>query len=153
DDLARPGMAHAVVVRSPHAHARVRSVDGRRALAHPGVLACLTAADLAGAPNIPIRQGAKAAHAPYLQPPLATDRVRYAGEPVAVVVAIDRAVAVDARDLVEIEYDVLPALVDAGDAQLSGSPLLFPEGNVADSWTTALGDVDAALRDSACVVR
>ncbi|PWU19546.1 MAG: xanthine dehydrogenase, partial [Candidatus Rokuibacteriota bacterium] len=71
----------------------------------------------------------------------------------AVVVAIDRTVAVDARELVEIDYDVLPALVDAGDAQRSGSPLLFPEGNVADAWTTTLGDVDAALRDSACVVR
>ncbi len=153
DDLARPGMAHAVIVRSPHAHARVRRVDGRRALAQPGVLACLTGADLGGVPAIPIRQGGKPAHVPYLQPPLAGDRVRYVGEPVAVVVATDRASAVDARELVEIEYDVLPALVDADDAERSGGPLLFPEGNVADSWTTALGDVDAALREAACVVR
>ncbi|MGH7392645.1 MAG: xanthine dehydrogenase family protein molybdopterin-binding subunit, partial [Candidatus Rokuibacteriota bacterium] len=100
DDLARPGMAHAVIVRSPHAHARVRRVDGRRALAQAGVLACLTGADLAGVPAIRIRQGGKPAHAAYLQPPLAGDRVRYAGEPVAVVVATDRAGAVDARELV-----------------------------------------------------
>lgn len=153
DDLARPGMAHAVIVRSPHAHARLRRVDGRRALAQPGVLACLTGADLAGVPPIRIRQGGKPAHAAYLQPPLAGDRVRYAGEPVAVVVATDRAGAVDARELVEIEYDMLPALVDAEEAGRSGSPQLFPEGNVADSWTTALGDVDAALREAACVVR
>ena len=148
DDLIRPSMAHAVIVRSPHAHARVRKVDGRRALARPGVLACVTGADLAGVPTIPIRQGGKPAHAAYLQPPLAGDRVRYAGQPVAVVVATDRVAAVDARELVEIEYDVLPALVGPDEA----GPLLFPDGNVVDSWTTALGDVDTALREAACVV-
>jgi CO/xanthine dehydrogenase Mo-binding subunit len=153
DDLARPGMAHAVIVRSPHAHARVRHVDPRRALAQPGVLACLTGADLAGVPPIPLRLGAKPALVPYLQPPLATGTVRYAGEPVAVVVATDRAAAVDARELVGVDYDVLPALLDAEDAGRPGSPLLFPEGNVADSWTTALGDVDTALREAPCVVR
>src|SRR5213594_1081626 len=100
DDLARPGMVHAVIVRSPHAHARVVHVDARRALAQKGVLACVTGADLGGVPPIPIRQGAKPAHAAYLQPPLAGDRVRYVGEPVAVVVATDRASAVDARELV-----------------------------------------------------
>jgi len=153
DDLTRPGMVHAVIVRSPHAHARVLRVDGRRALAQPGVLACLTAADLAGVPPIPIRQGGKPRHEPYLQPPLARDRVRYVGEPVAVVVAIGRAAAVDARELVEIEYEVLPALVDGEEAEHGGAALLYPEGNVADSWSTALGDVDAALAQAACVVR
>jgi carbon-monoxide dehydrogenase large subunit len=152
DDLVRPGLAHAVIVRSPHAHAYVRRVDTRRALAQPGVLACLTGADLAGVPPIRIRQGEKPAHAAYLQPPLARDRVRYAGEPVAVVVATDRATAVDARELVEIEYDPLPALVDAEDAGRDVGPRLFREGNVADAWTTAIGDVDAALRTAACVV-
>jgi carbon-monoxide dehydrogenase large subunit/6-hydroxypseudooxynicotine dehydrogenase subunit gamma len=153
DDLVRPGMVHAVVVRSPHAHARLRRVDARRALALPGVLACVTGADLAGVPTIPIRQGGKPAHAAYLQPPLARDTVRYAGEPVAVVVATDRACAVDARELVDVDYDVLPALVDADEAERPGGPVLFAEGNVADSWTTVLGDVDAALGGAACVVR
>jgi carbon-monoxide dehydrogenase large subunit/6-hydroxypseudooxynicotine dehydrogenase subunit gamma len=152
DDLARPGMVHAVILRSPHAHARVRRVDGRRALAQPGVLACLTGADLAGVPAIRIRHGSKPAHAAYLQPPLAGDRVRYAGEPVAVVVASDRAAAVDARELVEVEYEVLPALVDPEVAEHAAAPRLFPEGNVADSWTTTLGDVEAALAGAACVV-
>ncbi|HEU4370259.1 MAG TPA: xanthine dehydrogenase family protein molybdopterin-binding subunit [Methylomirabilota bacterium] len=150
DDLARPGMAHAVIVRSPHAHARLRRVDARRALAQPGVLACLTGADLAAVPPIPIRLGDKPGYAAYRQPPLARDTVRYAGEPVAVVAASDRAGAADARELVDVEYDVLPPLVDAAEAD---GPLLFPEGNVADSWTTALGDVDATLREAACVVR
>ncbi len=151
DDLTRPGMAHAVILRSPHAHARLRRVDARRALALPGVVACLTGADLAGVPPIRIRQGGKPQHVPYLQPPLAGDTVRYAGEPVAVVVAADRASAVDARELVDAEYDVLPALVRAEDDD--DEHRLFPDGNVPDAWTTTLGDVDAALRDAACVVR
>ena len=149
DDLARPGMAHAVVVRSPHAHARVGRIDARRALAQPSVLACLTAADLTGVPMIPLRQPGKPRHAAYLQPPLASDRVRYAGEPVAVVVASDRLAAVEARELVEIEYEPLAATIDPSGSE----PRLFAEGNVADSWTTTLGDVDAALRDAAHVVR
>ena len=148
DDLTRPGTVHAVVVRSPHAHAHVRRVDAKRALAQPGVVACLTAADLAGVPMIPLRQPGKPAHTAYLQPPLAGDRVRYVGQPVAVLVATDRVAAVDARELLEIEYDVLPARIDIDDA----GPLLFPEGNVADSWTTTLGDVEAALHGAACVV-
>jgi CO/xanthine dehydrogenase Mo-binding subunit len=151
DDLVRPGMAHAVVVRSPHAHARIRRIDARRALAHPGVLAVLTAADLAGVPTIPLRQAGKPAHAAYLQPPLAVDTVRYAGQPVAVVVATDRAAAVDAREHVEVDYEVLAAFVNPEDAD--AGPPLFPEGNLADSWTTALGDVDTALREAAFVVR
>ena len=149
DDLIRPGMAHAVFVRSPHAHARVVRLDGRRALARPGVLGLVTAADLAGVPPIPLRQPGKPAHAAYLQPPLAGDTVRYAGQPVAVVVATDRATAVDASELVEIEYDVLPAHIEPGDAS---AVALFAQGNVADSWTTTLGDVDAAVRNAAFVV-
>src|SRR5206468_285230 len=116
DDVVRPGIAHAVFVRSVHAHARVISIDARRALACPGVLACVTAADLGSTPPIPIRQGAKPAHAPFLQPPLAGDRVRYVGEPLAAIVANERVGAVDARDLVDVEYDVLPAVVDPNDA-------------------------------------
>src|SRR5262249_14119892 len=141
DDLTRPGMLHAVIVRSPHAHAALRRVDTRRALGQPGVLACVTGADLAGIPPIPIRLGAKPAHAPYLQPPLARDRVRYSGEPVAVVVATDRASAVDASELVDVDYDVLPAGTDVADAEL------------ADSWTTTIGDVETAMREAPCVVR
>ena len=124
DDVVRPGMAHAVIVRSAHAHARVRRVEVRRAAAQPGVLACLTAADLNAALRIPIRQGAKPAHAAYLQPPLAGDRVRYVGEPVAVVVAEDRVCAGDAREMVEVEYDVLPARVDAEAARREVAELM-----------------------------
>jgi CO/xanthine dehydrogenase Mo-binding subunit len=154
DDIVRPGMVHAVIVRSAHAHARLRRIGLGRALAHPGVLGGVTGTDLGDTmPVIPLRSGARPALAPYLQLPLARERVRYVGEPVAVVVASDRAAAEDARELVEIDYDVLPAVVDVDEAASASAPLLFPESNVAASWTTAVGDVDAALRDAAHVVR
>ena len=152
DDVVRAGMLHAVVVRSAHAHARLRDVDVSRAAAHPGVIACLTARDLHPVPTIPIRQGGKPRHAAYLQPPLATDRVRYVGEPVAVIVATDRVAAVDARELVQIVCEEVPAVVDPAEAMRDGATRLFPDGNVADSWTTTVGDVDAALPGAACVV-
>ena len=139
DDLVRPGMAHAVIVRSAHAHARVRRVDLRRALAHPGVLGGVTGADFGDAlRTIPIRSGARPSLAPFLQYPIARERVRYVGEPVAVLAATDRACAEDARELVEIDYDVLPAVVDVDEAVSAAAPLLFPEGNVAASWTGAM---------------
>src|SRR5207237_1112762 len=84
---------------------------------------------------------------------LAGERVRYVGEPIAVVVAVDRACAVDARELVEIGYDALPAFLDVEDARARSAALLFDEGNVADSWTTSVGDVESALRAAACGVR
>jgi CO/xanthine dehydrogenase Mo-binding subunit len=153
DDIVRPGMAHAVIVRSAHAHAHLRRVDLRRALAHPGVLGGVTGEDLGDTlQKIPIRSGPRPALAPWLQFPMARGRVRYVGEPVAVLVAEDRATAEDARDLVEIDYDVLPAVVDVAAAVGASAPRLFPEGNVAATWTTVVGDVDAALRQAAHVV-
>jgi carbon-monoxide dehydrogenase large subunit/6-hydroxypseudooxynicotine dehydrogenase subunit gamma len=152
DDVVRAGMLHAVVVRSAFAHARLRDVDVSRAAAHPGVVACLTARDLHPVPRIPIRQGGKPGYAAYLQPPLATDRVRYVGEPVAVIVATNASAAVDARELVQIAYEEMPAVVDPADAMRDSTARLFDDGNVADSWTTTVGDVDAALHGAACVV-
>ena len=152
DDVVRAGMLHAVVVRSAYAHARLREVDVSRAAAHPGVVACLTARDLHPVPTIPLRQGGKPGYAAYLQPPLATDRVRYVGEPVAVIVAADATAAADARELVRVVYEGMPAVVDPAEAMRDGTTRLFADGNVADSWTTTVGDVDAALSGAACVV-
>ena len=154
DDVVRPGMAHAAIVRSAHAHAVLRRVDAAPAVALPGVVGAVTGADLRDVlRTIPLRIGARPSLVPYLQAPLAVDRVRYVGEPLAVIVARDRATAEDARELVEVEYDALPAVVETGDAMGASAPALFEGGNVADSWTTAVGDVDAALRGAACVVR
>ena len=150
DDVVRPGMLYAVIVRSTHAHARVRRVDLARALAHRGVVGAATAADLGDTLRIPLRSGIRPSLSPFLQPPLARERVRYVGEPLAVVIARDRATAEDARELLAVEYDDLPAVTGV-DAPASA---LFDEGDVAASWTTVVGDdVDAALRESAHVIR
>ena len=90
DDVVRPGMAHAVIVRSAHAHARLARVDLGPALAHPGVLGGVTGVDVGDVSTIPLRSGARASLTPFLQTPIARDRVRYAGEPLAVLVAICR---------------------------------------------------------------
>jgi CO/xanthine dehydrogenase Mo-binding subunit len=156
-DVARPGMVTAIVVRSPHAHARLRRIDLTRARAHPGVLDAITAADLppagpgAGDGRIPVRLGATPALAPFLQPPLAGDRVRYVGEPVAVLVARDAHAARDAAELADVDYDVLPAVVDARAA--TAATAIHDAGNVAASWVAAFGDVERAVREAPHVVR
>src|SRR5439155_13376233 len=118
-DLA--GAAYVTVVRSPIAHARIRSVDAEAARGAPGVLGVFTAADVALPP-------AKAAAGPeaMAQPCLAAGTVRYVGEPVAVVVAEDPARGADAAALVEVDYEPLPAVVTVENA-LAGEVLLFPE--------------------------
>ncbi|MEO3938479.1 xanthine dehydrogenase family protein molybdopterin-binding subunit [Dermatophilaceae bacterium Soc4.6] len=115
------GVLHAVFVRSYVAHARVQSLDVEAARAAPGVLAVLTAADLDLGPVIPFVP----VNADCPRMPLATDRVRFVGEPVAVVVAQTRAQAVDAAELVDVDYEPLPAVVDPEDALADGAPLQF----------------------------
>ena len=104
DDLTRPGLLHAAILRSSVAHGRIRSIDGAAARALPGVHAVITAADLGGAiPTIPLRQEALPAFKPFEQPVIAYDKVRYVGEPVAVVVAETAAIAEDALELIELD--------------------------------------------------
>src|SRR6266540_1614172 len=155
DDLVLPGMAHMVAVRSPEAHATLVQVEVAAARRAPGVLAVLTAADLAGhvAP-MPVMapDGAEVAETPI--PLLATGRVRFAGEPVAVVVAETRAAAKDAAELVAVDYDPLPVLVDPHAAL--GSPVLLHQAaprNVLLRWARRHGDVDAAFGSAAHRVR
>src|SRR6266511_1470376 len=155
DDLVLPGMAHMVAVRSPEAHATLVQVEVAAARRAPGVLAVLTAADLAGhvAP-MPVMapDGAEVAETPI--PLLATGRVRFAGEPVAVVVAETRAAAKDAAEIVAVDYDPLPVLVDPHAAL--GSPVLLHQaapGNVLLRWARRHGDVDAAFGSAAHRVR
>ncbi len=148
------GMLHLVVVRSPHAHARLLSVRTEAALRSPGVVSVVTAADLAGSVGaypIGVTEGAKAADVPH--PLLADGKARYVGEPVAAVLADSRAAAVDAAELVEVEYDLLPALVDPTEAL--GSPVLVHEKlgeNVVLRWERAGGDIEGAFQAAARVV-
>jgi CO/xanthine dehydrogenase Mo-binding subunit len=147
-------MASAVILRSPHAHAMIRRIDARRVKSLPGVLDCITVQDLPGPVNpIPLRRGFRPALLPYLQRPLAEDRVRYVGEPVAVVVARDRYLAEDARELIDVDYEPLPPVIDTEHAIEPGSATLYPEGNLADSWTVNVGDVEGAFSRAAYVLR
>jgi CO/xanthine dehydrogenase Mo-binding subunit len=141
-DLSRPHMLHAVVIRSPHAHAHIRGIATGRARAMPGVVDVITFDDVRDhARPIPMRLGVRDALTPHLQMPLARDVVRYVGEPVAVLVAVDRYAAEDACEAVEVDYNPLPAAID---------PDAAPSG---EDWTITVGDVDDAFRGAAHVVR
>src|SRR5688572_3624257 len=100
DDLKREGMLHAVVLRSPVAHGRIRSIDTGAARAMPGVHAVMTAADIGEVPSIPLRLANLPEFKSYLQPVIASDKVRYVGEPVAVLVADTQAQAEDALEAI-----------------------------------------------------
>ena len=120
DDISPTGTVFAGFVASPHAHAMVLAIDVRRALAMPGVLGVWTAADFTEYPDLP------GGLPDFERPALATDRVRFVGEPVAVVVAEDRYLCADAVAAIEVEYDVLPAAVTIEAATAADAPLLFP---------------------------
>jgi carbon-monoxide dehydrogenase large subunit len=154
-DVRVPGMLHAVVLRSRHAHARLVSVDAKRALELAGVRAVLTAADVPETAVIPNRVGAPPGTERYLQPAIARGVVRYVGEPVALVVADDRYVAEDALGLIDVVYDPLPVCASAAEALTPGAPLLFPrtDSNNVALITMRVGDVDAALDAAAVVIR
>jgi carbon-monoxide dehydrogenase large subunit len=153
DNLTLPGLAHMVVVRSPVAHARLDAVEVAAARRAPGVLAVLAGADLAGAVGrMPVApaEGAELADVPI--PLLATGRVRFTGEPVAVVAAETRAAAEDAAELVAVDYDPLPVLVDPQAARRSDVQLHeAAEGNVLLRWRRRHGDVDGAFGSAAHV--
>jgi carbon-monoxide dehydrogenase large subunit len=154
-DVRVPGMLHAVVLRSRHAHARLVSVDAKRALELAGVRAVLTAADVPEAAIIPNRVGAPPGTERYLQPAIARGVVRYVGEPVALVVADDRYVAEDALGLIDVVYDPLPPCATAAEALAPGAPLLFPrtESNNVALIAMRVGDADNALAAAAVVIR
>jgi aerobic carbon-monoxide dehydrogenase large subunit len=131
DNLRPAGTAHAVFVRSPYAHARITSVDASEAERSTGVVAVLTGQDVAGRP-VPTFGSA---NDDLLRTALATDKVRFVGEPVALVVAETRARAVDAAELVDVEYDELGAVSDMEAALAADAPLQFEElgNNLAKS--------------------
>src|SRR3954471_6929776 len=154
DDIKVPGMHHAVIVRSPHAAAKVKGIDSKAAAALPGVVAIFTGTDVANLGAVPC-----AASLPGLRVPhhhlLAQHRVYYVGHPVAVVVATDRYIARDAADMVEVDYDVLPAVADPEKAIAPGAPPVHPEwpDNVAFTFHQEGGDVEEAFRGAEVVVK
>ncbi|MGI6872096.1 xanthine dehydrogenase family protein molybdopterin-binding subunit [Amycolatopsis sp. 3B14] len=146
-----PGTLTAAVVRSPHPHARIRRVDLERARRHPGVAAVIGPEEV----KATLRPFPLALKAPMPYYPTATDKVRFVGEPVAVVVAGDRYLAEDAAELVEIDYEPLPPVVDVEKALLPDAPRLHEDadGNVATDRTFTFGDVDRAFAEADHVVK
>ncbi len=149
DDLHREGMLHAAILRSSVPHGRIRSMDVRAARAMPGVHAVYTADDIAEAPNssvplVPLRVGALPELEPFQQPVIAQHKVRYVGEPLAIVVADSAALAEDALDAIVADIEPLPAVTDRASA-LDGGSLLFEAAgsNVAVTYTAVKGDADA----------
>ena len=148
DDLPVEGLLHAAFVRSTMAHARIESVDTSEAASMPGVVAVYAADDLDLDPG----QGFAMVPAALARPPLARDVVRFVGDMVAVVVAETRAQAVDAAEMVIVDYDPLPTLVDPEAALADDAPLLFPEhgSNLAIEFN--FGDDPSILDDADVVV-
>ena len=155
DDVSVPGLLHAVVLRSPHAHARLVSIDTKRAMELRGVHAVLTAADIPATAIIPNRVGAPPGTERYLQPAIARDVVRFVGEPVVLVVADDPYVARDAADRIDVVYETLPPCASTGASLAAGARRLFAntDSNNVATITMRVGDADAALSGAHVVVR
>src|SRR3954451_25291136 len=142
EDAPQPNQAHGVFVRSPHAHARIRSIDVEPACAAPGVIAVLTHKEMDAAgvgstsvhPPLVGRDGKKLVM-PF-RPALARDRVMYAGEAIALVVAETQVQAQDAAELVIVDYEEMAVVADLRAAIAAGAPQLYLEapGNIALDW-------------------
>jgi carbon-monoxide dehydrogenase large subunit len=157
DDIALPGILHAAVLRSPHGHARIKRIDASRAKAAVGVVDVFTGADSESALNpIPccwLLPNSNLKTSPY--PTMAKDIVRFVGDALAVVVADTPYQAYDALDLIDVDYEPLPAVVDPEAAAKPGATVLHSEApdNVAFHWTVAGGDIDAAFKNAEVVVK
>jgi carbon-monoxide dehydrogenase large subunit len=160
DDLSFPEMWHAAVVRSPHAHARLRSIDASDVRALPGVVDVLTGADIAGVlPGIPTRamtgeRAVDALQAPHY-PLLAQDKVCYVGQPVALIVARDPSIARDAADLMVVDYEPLAPVLDPLAAVRDDAPVIHEAmgTNIAMRLRHRAGDVDGAFGQADHIVR
>ena len=154
EDIQMPGMHYATLVRSPHAAAKIRSINTKQAEAAPGVTVVFTGKDTEGVGPIPCGASLPGLRVPHHHI-LATDRVYYVGHPVAVVVATDRYLARDAADLVEVDYAVLPAVADPEKAQAKGAPAVHPEwpDNIAFTFHQEGGEIDKAFAGADVVVK
>ncbi|MDX6429269.1 MAG: aerobic carbon-monoxide dehydrogenase large subunit [Streptosporangiaceae bacterium] len=149
DNLQLPGMCHVAFLRSPYAHARITGVDTTAARERAGVIAVFSGADLAD------EQGSLPCAWPVTEdmvlpdhPPLAVTEVRYAGEPVACVVARDRYAAADALEAIDVDYEPLPPVLDMEKALQEGADKVHEAGNKSYTWVFENGDLDAAFRDA-----
>jgi len=151
-DIKLHGLLHAAVVRSPLPHAAIRGIDADPCLADPRCVAVLTAADFDEIPQL-VCIDAEVTTLPFLQPALARDKVRYVGEPVAVVVAQDRYDAEDLLTLVEVDYDPLPAVVDPERALEADASIVHHETNLVDTLRYHTGDAAGTITNAPHVLR
>ena len=156
DDITLPGMLHAVIVRSAHAHARIVRVNTDDAARIPGVFAVLTPEEIK-TKSQPFKPGRYAAglRRPINEYAAAIDKVRYVGEPIGAVAARYKSVAEDAAELVVVDYDPLPPVTDVRAATQPGSALLFEElgSNLAWNGGMSYGDVEGAFKSADVIVR
>jgi carbon-monoxide dehydrogenase large subunit len=153
DDVKLPGTTHAVFVRSPHAHARIKKIDTTAAARHPGIVAVFTGADMTGVNSLPCGWLLPDLKVPPHMP-LASDAARYVGDPVAVVIGETQEAALDAAEKVDVTWEVLPAVTATDQATAGGSPQIHEVGasNTAFKWQ--IGDaaaVDVALQGATVV--
>ena len=150
DDIKLPHMVHAAILRSPHAHARIVNIDTKRAEALPGVVLVFTLKDIGELDaTVPIRMYKIPGLDKYLQPSLARDVVRYVGEPVAVAVADSRYLAEDALDVIDVDYEVLPEVMDVREA-LQDKVLVHEHNgtNLAGVHHVSIGNADKAFAEA-----
>jgi carbon-monoxide dehydrogenase large subunit len=148
-DIDFPHQMHMRIVRSSHAHGRLKSIDTSAALAMKGVVAVWTAWDIADLPPIDFREGSIEKLAPFRQQVLATEYVRYVGEPVAAVFAQDAYVAEDAAEKIEVDIEELPPVLDASSAPAEFQPGFSTEATICKQ---GYGEVDATFRSASLVV-
>jgi aerobic carbon-monoxide dehydrogenase large subunit len=152
DDIKIPGMLHMAVLRSPYGHARINSINTDAARQYPGVKAVYTAEDMKGAVGnvaVAVPLG-KMGQGMGIHGPLAEGKVRFYGDPVAVVIAEDRYTARDARDLIDVDYEPLPAAIDIEKAMQQGAPLLYEEfgTNVPFGMHPPTDDIDKVFQQT-----
>ncbi len=150
-DWQLPGMLHGRIVRSSLPSARITSIDVTAARALPGVVAVLTAADVPSNQIVELASGGLA-ELQVTMPVLAQDRVRYMGEPVAVVAAVTQQIAHEAAELVAVDYEELPGVFDVTSARAEGAPRVHDVGNTLVSWQIHCGDVAGALAAADVVI-
>jgi len=146
-DVRLPDTVSAAVLRSEEAHARIQSIDTSRACQLPGVLSVFTARDLGEVGGIPMRLAPREALQKCFQKPLAVDRVRYVGEPIALVTAVDRYIAEDALELIAVELEPLPPVADLEISRSPDAPVIHSSlgSNVAERIVMRVGEPEAAL--------
>jgi carbon-monoxide dehydrogenase large subunit len=151
-DVALDGMLHAAILRSSVAHGRIRAIDADEARKRPGVHAVITAAEIGTVPRIPLRLDVLPDFDRYRQPVIASDRVRYVGEPIALVLADSAALAEDALEAIRVDIEPLPVVADRAAARAGEHRLFDGESNVAGTLVAVKGDA-AAVRGAPYVRR